>query len=60
LGELLVLAEGCGAIIRLCVDAIGEAVNATAAAQQTTANIRAGTRGNEDWLAVLMNWGGIK
>lgn len=59
-GELLVLAERCGAMMRLCINALGEAVNATAAAQQTNAEIRPETRGNEDWLAVLMNWGGVK
>src|SRR5688572_17014651 len=41
-------------MMRLCVKAIGEAVNTTAAAQQTNAAIRPRTRGNEDWLAVLM------
>jgi hypothetical protein len=58
--ELLVLAERGGAMMRLCVNAIGEAVNTTAAAQQRKAVIRPRTRGNEDWLAVLMNWGGVK
>ena len=58
--ELLVLAERCGAMMRLCVNAIGEAVNATAAAQLTNAVIRPRKRGNEDGLAVLMNWGGVK
>jgi hypothetical protein len=60
LGELLVLAERCGAMMRLCVKPIGEAVNATAAAQQANAEIRPEIRGNEDWSAVLMNWGGVK
>jgi hypothetical protein len=46
--------------MRLCVSALGEAVSVTATAQQTNAEIRPGTRGNEDWLAVLMNWGGIE
>jgi hypothetical protein len=58
--ELLVLAERCGGMMRLCVNAIGEAVNATAAAQHANAEISPRTRGNEDWLAVLMNWGGVK
>jgi hypothetical protein len=55
-----VLVERCGGRMRLCVSAIGEAVNATAAAQPTNAEIRPRTRGNEDCLAVLMNWGGVK
>jgi len=46
--------------MRLCVSALGDAVNVTAAAQQTNAEIKPRTRGNEDWLAVLMNWGGVK
>ena len=54
------LAELCGAMMRLCIDAIGEVVKATAATQQANARIRPGTRSNEDWLAVLMNWGGVK
>ena len=46
--------------MRLCVNPIGDAIKATAIAQQTTAEIKPGSRGNEDWLAVLINWGGFK
>ena len=46
--------------MRLCIIATGAAINATAAAQQMNAEIRPAIRANEDWLAVLMNWGGVK
>jgi hypothetical protein len=46
--------------MRLCVNPFGDAINETAAAPQTTAEIKPGTRSNEDGLAVLMNWGGFK
>ena len=57
---MFVLADRCGAMMRLCIDAIGANVNTNAAALHTNAEIRPRIRGNEDWLEVLMDWGGCK